>query len=182
MINSFEVRGNLVAIFLDRRDGSVIEAIIDKDDLGIVSEFNGKWYAFAIKKRKLGRYVSTGNFYVSGNSEGKLVALHRLLMGYPDTLVVDHINHNPLDNTRKNLRVVSTAVNAQNTRMRSSNTSGYRGVGKSGSGWCASVKVNGKHTPLGWFKDVHEAGRVALAARARLIPGYIEKYYEFPKY
>ncbi|MCQ2574535.1 MAG: HNH endonuclease [Alphaproteobacteria bacterium] len=40
--------------------------------------------------------------------------LHRIITGCPDNMVVDHINHNTLDNRRCNLRVVTNRVNAQN--------------------------------------------------------------------
>ena len=40
MKNKFEVRGKIVAIFLDRKDGTTIETIIDLDDLSMVQEFD----------------------------------------------------------------------------------------------------------------------------------------------
>ena len=52
--------------------------------------------------------------------------MHRLIMGFPEGMVIDHINDNPLDNRRSNLRVVT---NAQNTsRQRRRNKHGYRGI------------------------------------------------------
>lgn len=42
------------------------------------------------------------------------VLLHRWVMGFPDGLVVDHINWDRLDNTKDNLRSITRAENARN--------------------------------------------------------------------
>jgi hypothetical protein len=42
--------------------------------------------------------------------------------------IVDHINRNPLDNRRENLRVVGYCTNNHNKTIGSNNTSGYKGV------------------------------------------------------
>ena len=67
--------------------------------------------------------------------------LHKYLMNYPKGLVVDHINHNTLDNRRCNLRVVTDTINKMN---RKDNTSGFVGVDKVKSGWRAQIQYKGK--------------------------------------
>ena len=62
-------------------------------------------------------------------------------MGFPKDLVVDHINHNPLDNRRCNLRVVTDIQNKQN---RKDNTSGILGVDKYKGKWRSQLQVKGK--------------------------------------
>jgi len=179
--NKYEIKGNIVEIFLELKDESIVKAIIDKTDLNKVQEFGGRWCAAVNKKRRLGRLVPTGSFYVIESWSGhKTVSLHRWLMDCPDGLVVDHINHNTLDNTRANMRNVDKFVNAQNTRVSTANSSGYKGVAKCGNRWTASIRVNGEYTYLGAFGDPYEAGRVARDARAKFMPGYIEEFYEMP--
>ena len=53
-----------------------------------------------------------GKFYVR-NSKSNL-KLHRLIMETPEDLVVDHLNHNTLDNRKVNLRNCTTRENNQN--------------------------------------------------------------------
>ena len=102
-----------------------------------------------------------------------LVFLHREVLGLKtnDPLQGDHINRNRLDNRRSNLRAVSGAANSQNVSV-SRGSSIYRGVSffKRTGKWCAYVKAGGKRHWFGYFASEHEAGRVALEGRKRLMP------------
>lgn len=55
--------------------------------------------------------------------------------------ICDHINRDRLDNRRENLRLVDSFGNAQNSKLRKDNTSGYRGVSfeKKQKRWQAQV-------------------------------------------
>jgi len=84
--------------------------------------------------------------------------------------IVDHINGNSLDNRRSNLRLASKAVNSRNTRLPSTNTSGYKGVSfyrKTGK-WRAYIKHNDKTYWLGMFVDKEDANRARLQKEREL--------------
>ena len=165
MKNSFEVRGDLVAIFLNRRDGSVLEAIIDRADLERAKAFRLKWGPQWCPKTK--------SFYVVG--QRNTVFIHRWLTSCPEGLEVDHINHDTLDNTRKNLRIVSCLENKQNLKGNSRNKSGFRGVhwNKACRKWRVQVAVNGKNIDFGLFDSLERAAEVAHQARVKLMPCYV---------
>lgn len=59
---------------------------------------------------------------------GKNVHLHRVIMGDPEGLTVDHRDGNGLNNTRSNLRSATKAQNNRNQRVTPRNTSGVKGV------------------------------------------------------
>jgi hypothetical protein len=98
--------------------------------------------------------------------------LHRVIFflchGYePD--VVDHIDRDRSNNSIENLRAATKSQNAQNCRIRSDNTSGFRNVNwhRQKRKWQVTLTLNGKRKSYGLFDDKEEAGRVAQEARER---------------
>ncbi|OCZ54337.1 HNH endonuclease [Dehalobacter sp. TeCB1] len=179
MKNKFEVRGDTTTILLARKDGTVIETIIETADLLRAQEFPNSWYA--------SWNPPTQSFYVYGklpavNGYRRTVLLHRWLVNESDGCEVDHINLNTLDNRRiKNLRQATYAENAQNKKVnRSNNKSGLRGVSwcNTHQKWLAQIMVDKKTKFLGYFDDKYEAGRIAADARAKMMPFSKEALYD----
>ena len=84
--------------------------------------------------------------------------MHRqiLVPGYGQE--VDHINRNPLDNRRANLRLCARSENAHNQGKHRDNTSGYKGVFAYRPGmWRARIMADGAVHHLGVFVDPVEA-------------------------
>lgn len=77
------------------------------------------------------------------------VKLHRYLLGEPAGMLVDHRNHDGLDNRRANLRVATHRENTVNTRPHS--ISGYKGVDRSRDKFAARIKIYGEQVNLGTF-------------------------------
>lgn len=48
--------------------------------------------------------------------DGRIVMLHRFIMSPERGMVVDHIDGNPLNNTRENLQITTTARNVMRSR------------------------------------------------------------------
>lgn len=69
-----------------------------------------------------------GEVYAVAWVKSEYTLMHRLIMCPPNGLVVDHINHNPLDNRRENLRLATPEQNAQNRRPDKAAYSKYKGV------------------------------------------------------
>lgn len=126
-------------------------------------------------------FFSTHNFYIQARGDtttvfardkqtNKQTKLSRLVMQAPDEMVVDHINGDPLDNRRANLRVVTQQDNRRNsTKPRSGATSRFKGVCKpSGRNrWRATI-YNGRLINLGAFSSEVEAARAYDAAAREL--------------
>ena len=113
--------------------------IIDLDDYEKVSKYT--WYPHHDKTKP------DDMIYVLANNHGETIRLHRYIMNITEKdLVVDHINHRPLDNRKENLRIVTIAENNRNLSIRKSNTSGVTGVYYSNSKkkWIATKYFNGK--------------------------------------
>lgn len=97
-------------------------------------------------------------------------AMHKLLL--PNACIVDHINHDPADNRRCNLREATTFQNLANRRKWAGCTSRYKGVSwhKLNKKWQARISVAGKRTTLGMF-DTEEAARDAYNIQAAALHG-----------
>ena len=81
--------------------------------------------------------------------------MHRVILGELDGPDVDHRDTDGLNNQKHNLRRCTKSENQQNRDAPSNNTSGYKGVGRSGGRWYAGIKVDGQTFRLGYF-DIKE--------------------------
>ncbi|MGX6992126.1 HNH endonuclease [Pseudolactococcus reticulitermitis] len=75
------------------------------------------------------------------------ISLHRYLLQPSLNIVVDHINRNPTDCRRKNLRLATSQQNSYNAGVSKNKTTGYKGIyfEKSRNKYVAGIKPNGKH-------------------------------------
>ncbi len=70
---------------------------------------------------------------------------------------VDHINGNTLDCRRDNLRLATHQQNIRNSKLSTSNKTGYKGVWINRGKIVASITVNYKHVVLGSFDTLLDA-------------------------
>src|SRR5687768_17425464 len=88
--------------------------------------------------------------------------MHRLIMGL-DGPLVDHENHNGLDNRRENLRHATQQQNKRNQRIRK-NTSGFKGVRWDKGKWQARIMIDGIQLNIGRYFEPLDAARAYDAA------------------
>ena len=129
-------------------------ALIDDADLDTV-EAIGPWFA---GERRNTFYACHSTFV---NGKGGTLLMHNVITGWP---YVDHINGNGLDNRRQNLRSANASTNAANSRKRSDNTSGFRGVSQKHGQWRAAMQLKGRYIYLGLFASPIEAALAYDAA------------------
>lgn len=166
MKNKYEIRGDVTVIFLKKRDGTILETLIETKDLEKVNGFPGTWSLSHANSSRPSVHTWLG---IDENKKRKFIFLHRYLTNPPDNLLVDHINGNPLDNRRSNLRIGDQYLNMQNLKGASKNSkSGVLGVywSKYHNKWVASFR--NKH--LGYFDSVEEAGKIVESIRATYAP------------
>lgn len=108
---------------------------------------------------------------------GKSVLMHRYILSAEKGVIVDHINGNPLDNTRENLRLATAKENSRNHKARGS--SGYNGVKKIPYGWIAMIAPNGIEIALGTYPDAIKAA-IAYNQAARIVYGEFARLNDVP--
>jgi hypothetical protein len=103
-----------------------------------------------------------GRDYRKMNVNRKTVYVHHAIFllhhGYLPKYI-DHIDGNPLNNKIENLRAATQSQNMANSRKKSNNTSGHKGVTfrKDTNKWAAGLMFEGKHISLGSFLTKEEA-------------------------
>jgi hypothetical protein len=137
-------------------------AIVDPEDFERLNKH--KWHA-----------VKNGNTFYAIRCFGPAkkttyIRMHREIINPPDHLVVDHINHNGLDNRKANIRPATRSQNNFNRLIikREDSSSKYKGVSwrKRRKRWHARIHVNGEYKFLGYFKDeIHAAKAYDKAAK-----------------
>jgi hypothetical protein len=105
--------------------------------------------------------IAGRNFYAFRIEKGKAVYMHNQIMSPPKGFIVDHKNHNGLDNSRQNLRLATLSQNSANRRKYSFARSKYKGVHqrKSSGKWVARIGRNGVREYLGDFDTEVEAAK-----------------------
>lgn len=139
--------------------------IIDDDDYDLI-----KNYSWTVSKNG---YVSTWD-----KINKKRMGIHRIIMGVSNTSypIVDHINRDPRDNRKCNLRLCTYAENNKNRKAHGFskylgvaihighykyiNTKGELTMYKRKPGFVAQISIDGKVKNLGRFKTELEAAKV----------------------
>lgn len=136
-------------------------ALVDDEDYDGLNKFSwcedGKGYAVRGVKKESG--IGRTNIF-----------MHRQIMGLKngDQLCVDHIDENGLNNCKSNLRKCTRNGNARNIKLRSNNTSGYKGVTffRRDGKWKAQIKTGEKARHIGYF-STKEAAYEAYCTEAK---------------
>ena len=144
-----------------------MQTLVDECDWAEMSRY--KWY---MEKSCRSRYV----FRKCGGNKSRM---HREITGAGAGMVVDHIDHDGLNNRRGNLRVCTIKQNSQNSRGQKG-TSKYKGVSwvKEKKKWRASIGFNGRKTTIGYFEKEIDAGKAYDEYARELFGEYA--YLNFP--
>lgn len=146
--NEAVFNGNICEITLYNSHGYAKgKTIIDSEDYEKVKGF--KWRMLV---------HPNGNTYATSKvAKRNYVYLHRVVL--PSYNMVDHINHDGLDNRKENLRGCTKSENACNTGVTRGNASGFKGVSfsKDRNKWRAQIGKNNKNYHIGDFLSKEEA-------------------------
>jgi len=106
------------------------------------------------------KWYCTSAGYAVREVKGKTLLMHRVLLDAQKPFDVDHIDGNPLNNQRENIRIVTHAQNTQQrVHLNKNNSSGVTGIcwWKRDGKWRARIYVNGKEIHLGLFAKKEDA-------------------------
>jgi hypothetical protein len=113
-----------------------------------------------INLENMGKWCISKGYCLKTRKKQKTLYMHRVIMNPPADMVIDHINGNPLDNRRCNLRVVTHQQNMWN-QPRALGYSWYEKRNK----FRASIRLNGKTIHIGYYNTEQEAREAYLSAK-----------------
>ena len=138
-------------------------AKVDPADYKRLREY--EWFTMKGKNT----FYARGRVAISKTGKEKLTSLHQKIIEVPKGMVVDHINHDGMDNRRANLRAATRAQNIRNRKkFAKSSGSKYKGIywKKKTRKWEASITFERKKIFLGCFRnEVDTAKAYDRAAR-----------------
>lgn len=137
-------------------------AIVDDEDYDRVS--NHKWRVDVIK-----RSDGSKTAYAKSAIKKKTVYLHRFVYGDTKGMHIDHIDGNPLNNSKSNLRTCTHSQNMKNRCIVTGASSQYKGVtwDVDSKKWRARICANKIVMSLGLYESEEEASRVYDMAAAK---------------
>jgi hypothetical protein len=131
-------------------------ALVDDDDFERLNQF--KWYVYKTNSV----YRPARKIRVSGKQ--KNIHMHQEIMGTfgkGHNFSVDHIDHNPLNNQKENLRVCNNSENIRNQKVRvnKTKTSIYKGVClyMRYNKFISQIRFENKQIHLGYFINEKDA-------------------------
>ncbi len=127
---------------INNKYGIIDYAIISEEDYNHLKQFK----------------FSKTRGYVLFNKKTLSVYIYYTLMKKDkhENCIVDHINNNPLDNTRSNLRELTYSENTRNRPKKKGCSSFYFGVSKTGDIWRTDCSAN-YIRQLDYYKNEHHA-------------------------
>ena len=141
---------NLAYIILKNKKKEIVgKAMIDLEDVELIKDYG--WFL-----------SPQGYVIATKGSNCEHLLLHRIIIGATDDIeCVDHIDRNPLNNTKSNLRPCTHTENKRNNSRRTKETaskSGYKNIEiVYGGKYRANISCDGKRYKSPTFKTLEEA-------------------------
>lgn len=167
--NNYEnVGNNITKVFFNNCDNDYF--LCDSEDWNKISNIT---------------WMKDSSGYVYGVINGQNIRLHRYIMKVDNEKdEIDHIDGNPLNNIKSNLRVCSKDKNSMNQKISSKNKSGHVGIyfDKNRGKWCATINANKKNIYLGRYDSFSEAVKAREQAEEKYHGEYATKNSRNGKY
>lgn len=147
--------------------------MFDIEDYALVSDY---CWSISIEKGRVSN-VHAANKSIPRHP----ILLHQLVTGEK---YIDHINHDPTDNRRHNLRKATPAQNAMNQSLSRYNQSGVSGVSwiRDRNMWYACISINNRSRSLGRYKNKQDAIRARLHAEKEYYGEFAPQRHLFEQY
>lgn len=143
--------------------------LIDDEDYELINK-----YSWVVCRDKLKREVAVKtNVWDSETKKTKQIPIHQIIL---KSKFIDHIDSDPFNNQKSNLRKCNQSQNCKNRSIQKGNKSGFKGVffQKKLGKWRAQISLKNKPKHIGCFTDPVKAA-MAYNEAAKLHYGEFAK-------
>ena len=146
--------------------------LVSPEKYPVVVDRGPQWYIMWDKESQT--FYAVRNITTAEGRRSKQYA-HRLIMNCPAGFSVAHVDHNGLNNTDENLRIVSQGQINQNKRKHVKSSSKYKGVSldEHTKKWKAQIMIDGKQKYLGQYAIEQEAHQAYTTAKEQYHEAYV---------
>ena len=151
------------------------EFYFDLDDYNKIKDYC--WYEHINKD---GYKALQTNIKIDDSNKRTTIKMHWLIVGKS----YDHIDRNPLNNKKDNLRPATNQENARNHNKQKNNKSGIIGVywHNDHKAWVATIVINKRKIHLGESIDKQKAIKIRLEAEAKYFGEFAPQRHLFEEY
>lgn len=157
--NIYENHGDYILLKLHSEKFGDFEVKLDCED-----EEKAKVYHWCVSRVRDLRCGYEIFYIITSDYKHKGTLLHRFLSNCPKGMVVDHIDGDPMNNRKVNLRICTLNENNINRKMNKNNKTGHKGILYMNDDyvnkWHAYIRINTKRICLGYFSTYEEAVQV----------------------
>jgi hypothetical protein len=129
-------------------------------------------YTELIHNKLINHYWAESNTgHLQAKINKKTFKAYWFVLGLPhDGKEIDHIDGNPRNNRNNNLRFATRSENNINARLRTNNTSGYKGVSyaKKLNKYHAYININKKRITIGYYFSAEEAYEARMKTEIKI--------------
>jgi len=142
---------NVIKLSKNGKNKGKFVALVDDDDFEYLNQFN-----WTVDQR------SYGNYAYRRIDKGTISIMHREIMQVTNDFIIDHKDHNGLNNQKLNLRICTNSDNTKNRSKSIGKSSKYKGVSlyKKTNKWICQIRNNQKLIFLGYYETEIAAAKV----------------------
>lgn len=151
------------------KENRMMDCLVDLDTLDRLIKLDRHW---SVQKHNGGYYAGRTFCF---NGKKMYVGMHRYIMGTinygSNYVVVDHIDHDGLNNRKYNLRIATNSINC----LHHSNHKIGASWRRDSRIWRARITINYKQINIGHYDTKEEALKAAADYRDKVIKDYVSQ-------